>query len=57
MTKNGQKRLKSRVFGLFKEMTLLVLFGICVKKKFLWFNNIVYKLHAWEKSGLTLDPL
>ena len=29
----------------------LVLSGICVKWKFLWFINILRKLHAWEKSG------
>ena len=28
----------------------LVLSGICVKSKFLWFINILRKLHAWEKS-------
>ena len=40
MTKNGQKWSMS-----------LVLSGICVKRKFLWFINILRKLHAWEKSG------
>ena len=40
MTKNGQKWSMS-----------LVLSGICVKRKFLWFINILQKLHAWEKSG------
>ena len=29
----------------------LVLSGICVKQKFLWFVNILQKLHTWEKSG------
>ena len=29
----------------------LVLSGICVQRKFLWFINILGKLHAWEKSG------
>ena len=29
----------------------LVLGGICVKRKFLWFINIIRKLHAWTKSG------
>ena len=29
----------------------LVLSGICVYRKFLWFINILRKLHAWEKSG------
>ena len=28
----------------------LVLSGIYVKLKFLWFINILRKLHAWEKS-------
>ena len=40
MTKNGQKWSMS-----------LVLSGICVKRKFLWFINILQKLHAWEKSS------
>ena len=39
------------VFGLFKKITSLVFSGICVKQKFLWFINILQKLHAWEKSG------
>ena len=51
MTKNGQKWPKNMVFGLFKKITSLVLSGICVKRKFLWFINILQKLHAWEKSG------
>ena len=51
MTKNGQKCTRNRVFGLFKKITSLVLSGICVKQKFLWFINILEKLHAWEKSG------
>ena len=34
------------VFGLFRKITP----GICVKLKFLRFNNILRKLHAWEKS-------
>ena len=29
----------------------LVLSGIWVKWMFLWFINILQKLHAWEKSG------
>ena len=41
----------NRVFGLFKKITSLVFSGICVKQKFLWFINILQKLHAWEKSG------
>ena len=51
MTKNGQKWLKNMVFGLFKKIASLVLSGICVKSKFLWFINILRKLHAWEKSS------
>ena len=51
MTKNGQKWPKNMAFGLFKKITSLVLSGICVKSKFLWFINIPRKLHAWEKSS------
>ena len=51
MTKNGQKWPKNRVFELFKKIASLVLSGICVKQKFLWFINILRKPHAWEKSG------
>ena len=29
----------------------LVLSGVCVKRKFLWFIYILRKLHAYEKSG------
>ena len=39
------------VFGLCRKITSLVSFGICVKKNFLWFINILQKLYAWEKSG------
>ena len=39
------------VFGLFKKIISLGLPGICVKLKFLWFINILRKLHAWEKSS------
>ena len=39
------------VFELFKKVTSLVLSGICVKWKFLWFVNILQKLHAWEKPS------
>ena len=35
----------------FMRIMSLVLFGICVKLKFLWFINIQQKLHAWEESG------
>ena len=51
MTKNGQKYPKNMVFGLFEKIMSSVLSGICVKQKFLWFINILCKLHAWEKSG------
>ena len=51
MTKNGQKWPKNRIFGLFKKIVSLVLSGICLKRKFLWFINILQKLRAWEKSG------
>ena len=30
---------------------VLVLSGVCVKRNFLWFINILQKLHACEKSG------
>ena len=39
------------VFRLLREIATLVLSEICVKLKFLWFINILRKLHAWEKSG------
>ena len=42
MTKNGPKT------GLLMS---LILSAICVKRKFLWFINILVKLQAWEKSG------
>ena len=51
MTKNGQKWPKNRFFGLFNKIISLVLSGMCVKQKFLWFINILRKLHVWEKSG------
>ena len=51
MTNNGQKWPKNMVFGLFKKIVSLVLSGICVKWKFLWFIKVLQKLHAWEKSG------
>ena len=46
MIKNGPT-----VFGRFNKITSLVLSRICVKQKFLWFINILRKLHAWEKSS------
>ena len=51
MTKNGQNWPKNMVFGLFKKITALFLSGIFLKSKFLWFINILRKLHAWEKSS------
>ena len=51
MIKNCQKWPKNMVFGLFKKIVSLVLSGICVKWKLLWFINILQKVHAWEKSG------
>ena len=39
------------VFGLFNKIMSLVLFGIYVKRKFLWFINILQKLHASENSS------
>ena len=51
MTKNGQKWPKNMVSGLFKKTMSLVLSGIYVKWKFLWYVNILQKLYAWEKSG------
>ena len=51
VTKNDQKWSQNRVLGLFKKTASLVLSGICVKRKFLWFINILQKLHGWEKSG------
>ena len=47
MVENGPKRW----FSLFKKIMSLVLSGICVKWKFLWFINILQKLRACEKSG------
>ena len=51
MNQNVQKWPKNRVFGLFKKIMSLVLSEICVKRMFLWFIDILRKLHAWEKSG------
>ena len=48
MVKNGPK---TWFLDFFKKITALVLSGICVKSKYLWFINILQKLHAWEKSG------
>ena len=38
------------VFGLLKKIMSLVSSGICLKLKFLWFVDILQKLHAWKKS-------
>ena len=51
MTKTSHKWSENRVFGLYKKIMLMVLSGFCVKRKFLWFINILQKRHAWEKSG------
>ena len=45
------------VFGPVKKITSLVLSGIYVKRKFLWFINILWKLHAREKSGFQVEIL
>ena len=42
---------QNRVFGLFKKIKSLILSEIGVKRKFLWFTDILLELHAWEKSG------
>ena len=39
------------VFELFEKIMSLVLSEICVKSKFLWFIDILRKLHAREKSS------
>ena len=46
-----KKEQKTRVFGLFKEYEVITLSGFNVKQNFLWSFNILWKLHAWEKSG------
>ena len=38
--KNSQKWPKNRIFGLLKKIMSLVLSGICVKRKFLWFIKL-----------------
>ena len=48
MSKTDLKWPKIMVFGLFKKIMSLVLSGICVKSKFLWFINILRKLHAFR---------
>ena len=49
--KNDKKGPQNSVFGLFNKIVVLVLSGIGVKQKFLWFINILQKMHALEKSG------
>ena len=46
MTKCGQKWPKNRFVELFKKMKSLVLSGTGVKRKFVWFINILQKLLA-----------
>ena len=42
---------KIRVFGLFKKTKSSFFSEIGIKHKFLWFINILQKLHACKKSG------
>ena len=51
MSKIVKKDQKLRFLEFFKENQSLVLSRIIVKQKFLWFFNIMQKLHTWEKSG------
>ena len=51
MLKMVKKDKKTRLFGLFKTIKSLVLSGIVVKRKFVWFFKILGKLHTWEKYG------
>ena len=51
MSKIVKKGQKPRFLEFFKENQYLVLSRIIVKQKFLWFFNIMQKLHTWEKSG------
>ena len=51
MTKTSHKWSQNRVFGLYEKIAVMVLSGICLKQKFLWFINILQKRYAWEKSG------
>ena len=37
--------------GISFKITSFVLPGVCIKLKFLWFIDILRKLHAWEKSS------
>ena len=52
MTKDAQKWSKNKVFGFFKKIaTSLFLSGIRVKRNSVLLINILWKLHAWKKSG------
>ena len=55
MTENGQKCF-FLVFGLFKKFALLVLSGICVKRKFLSFTNILQNSMLGKNLVLKLKP-
>ena len=46
------KMAQKQGFWIFKKISLLVLFEICVK--FLWFINILRKVHVWEKPSSKL---
>ena len=48
MVKNG---LKIWVLDFLRKWRHYFFSGICVKWKFLWFINILWKLYAWEKSS------
>ena len=50
VTKNLKNGPQNRVFGLPKKIMSLVLSGICVKQKFLWFINILQKLCMLGKN-------
>ena len=49
--KKSSKMAQNMVFGRFKKIKSLVLSEIFVKSKFLWFINILWRLHACEKSS------
>ena len=45
------KMAQKQASGVFEEnLTINLVRNLC-KRKFLWFINILRKLHAWEKSG------
>ena len=57
MTKKYQKCPQNSGFGFLKKIkSLAFLSGTGVKRKFLWFINILRKLHGWEKSGSQVMP-